>query len=104
MRSRPAWTTCSNVGDAWFAQIPREGNLFVRSGNLHDTATRCTACHASSFPTEAALVGQANGYPIRSKASMQYLMDRLANSPTPLYGEDGLNLAAVHRHPAPVSG
>ena len=79
-----------NAGDAWFAQIPREGNLFVRSGNLHDTATRCTACHASSFPTEAALVGQANGYPIRSKAGMQYLMDRLENSPTPLYGDDGL--------------
>src|SRR5262249_1429504 len=32
-----------NVGDAWFAQIPREGNIFVRSANLHDTATRCTA-------------------------------------------------------------
>ena len=28
------------VGDAWFAQVPREGNIFVRSGNLHDTATR----------------------------------------------------------------
>ena len=79
------------AGDAWFAQVPREGNIFVRSGNLHDTATRCTACHASSFPTEAALVGQANGYPIRAKASMRYLVDRLGNSPTPLYGEDGLN-------------
>ena len=79
-----------NAGDAWFAQVPREGNLFVRSGNLHDTATRCTACHASSFPTEAALVGHANGYPIRSKSSMQSLMDRLENSPTPLYGDDGL--------------
>ena len=78
------------AGDAWFAQIPREGNLFVRSGNLHDTATRCTACHASSFPTEASLIGLANGYPIRAKASMQYLMDRIANSPTPLYGPDGL--------------
>ncbi len=79
------------AGDAWFAQVPREGNIFVRSGNLHDTATRCTACHASSFPTEAALVGQANGYPIRAKSSMRYLLDRLGNSPTPLYGEDGLN-------------
>ncbi len=79
------------VGDAWFAQVPREGNAFVRSTNLHDTATRCTACHASSFPTEAALVGQANGYPIRAKSSMRYLMDRLANAPTPLYGPDGLN-------------
>ncbi len=79
------------VGDAWFAQVPREGNIFVRSNNLHDTATRCTACHASSFPPEAALVAHANGYPIRAKSSMQYLMDRLVNSPTPLYGGDGLN-------------
>ncbi len=79
-----------NAGDAWFAQIPREGNRFVRSKNLHETATRCTACHASSFSTEANLVAHKNGYPIRSKAAMQYLMDRLANSPTPLYGETGL--------------
>ena len=78
------------IGDAWFAQIPREGNITSRSKNLHDTATRCTACHASSFPTEASLVGLANGYPIRAKSSMLTLMDRLANSPTPLYGEDGL--------------
>ena len=78
------------VGDAWFAQIPREGNIYARSGNLHDTATRCTACHASSFPTEAGLVALGNGYPIRAKPSMLYLMDRLVNSPTPLYGEDGL--------------
>ena len=78
------------AGDAWFAQVPREGNAFVRSTNLHDTATRCTACHASSFPTEASLVGLANGYPIRAKASMAYLMDRMANSPTPLYGDEGL--------------
>jgi cellulose synthase operon protein C len=78
------------IGDAWFAQIPREGNIFTRANNLHDTATRCTACHASSFPTEASLIAHAAGYPIRAKSSMLYLMDRLANSPTPLYGNDGL--------------
>ena len=79
-----------NVGDAWFAQIPREGNIFVRSNNLHDTATRCTACHPSSFSTEANLVAHRNGYPIRSKSNFQYVIDRLYNSPTPLYGDDGL--------------
>jgi HEAT repeat protein len=78
------------AGDAWFAQIPREGHIYQRSGNLHDTATRCTACHVSSFPVEAALVGQANGYPIRARSSLLYLTDRLANSPTPLYGDAGL--------------
>jgi hypothetical protein len=79
-----------NVGDAWFAQIPREGNIYVRADNLHDTATRCTACHPSSFSTEANLVAHRNGYPIRSKANFQYVIDRLYNSITPLYGDQGL--------------
>ena len=79
-----------NVGDAWFAQVPREGNIFVRADNIHDTATRCTACHPSSFSTEANLVAHRAGYPIRSKSNMQYVMDRIANSVTPLYGDDGL--------------
>jgi cellulose synthase operon protein C len=79
-----------NAGDAWFAQIPREGNIYVRADNLHDTATRCTACHASSFTTEANLVAHRNGYPIRSKANFQYLIDRLYNSITPLYGDEEL--------------
>jgi HEAT repeat protein len=79
-----------NVGDAWFAQIPREGNVFVRSDNLHDTATRCTACHPSSFSTEANLAAQWNGYPIRSKSSFQYVIDRIYNSMAPLYGNGGM--------------
>ena len=78
------------AGDAWFAQIPRAGNRFRRSENLHDTATRCTACHASTFPVEAALVGQGAGYPIQAKQSVLDLTDRLANSPTSLYGGEGL--------------
>jgi HEAT repeat protein len=79
-----------NVGDAWFAQIPREGNIYVRADNMHDTATRCTACHPSSFSTESNLVAHRNGYPIRSKSNFQYVIDRIANSVTPLYGADGL--------------
>jgi hypothetical protein len=79
-----------NVGDAWFAQIPREGHTFVRSRNVHETATRCTACHASTFSTEAVLAAQRSGYPIRSKSNLQYVMDRIASSMTPLYGQDGL--------------
>ena len=79
-----------NVGDAWFAQVPREGNIYVRSANMHDTATRCTACHPSSFSTEANLTAHRNGYEIRSKSNFQYVIDRLYNSNTPLYGDDGL--------------
>src|SRR4029078_4444230 len=79
-----------NVGDAWFAQIPREGNIYVRANNLHDTAPRCTACHPSSFSTEANLVAHRNGYPIRSKENYQYVITRLYNSIAPLYGGEGL--------------
>ena len=67
-----------------------QGNIYVRSGNMHDTATRCTACHPSSFSTEANLTAHRNGYEIRSKSNFQYVIDRLYNSNTPLYGGDGL--------------
>jgi HEAT repeat protein len=79
-----------NVGDAWFAQVPREGNIYVRANNIHDTGTRCTACHPSSFSTESNLVAHHNGYAIRSKSNFQYVIDRIYNSITPLYGDDGL--------------
>lgn len=76
-----------NVGDAWFAQIPRGGNRYVRSDTLHETATRCTACHASVFPLEAALTANESGYAIPAPAAFQYLIERLYNSATPLYGD-----------------
>ncbi len=79
-----------DVGDAWFAQIPRGCSTPTRAGMLHDTAQRCTACHAASFTTEAALAAQANGYPIEPRANYQYLIERLYNSVTPLYGDQGL--------------
>ena len=79
-----------NAGDAWLAQIPRAGNIYRRSQTLHDTAERCTACHVTVYPVEAALAGHRAGYPIRQKEQFRYLTDRLANSATPLYGSDGL--------------
>jgi HEAT repeat protein len=77
-------------GDAWFNQIPREGNIYARTASLHDTATRCTACHPAAFPTEATLAAHSAGYPIRAKSSYQYVIDRIYNSPAPLYGDQGL--------------
>ena len=79
-----------DAGDAWLAQIPRAGNIYRRSSTLHDTAERCTACHVTVYPTEAALAAHRAGYPIREKVQFQYLIDRLANAATPLYGTDGL--------------
>ncbi|QEH37458.1 HEAT repeat protein [Aquisphaera giovannonii] len=78
------------AGDAWFAQVPRAGNIYARADNIHDTGTRCTGCHASSFPLEAGLAAHRSGYAIRDRDAFQYLADRLASSVTPLYGDDGL--------------
>ncbi|NUM53564.1 MAG: discoidin domain-containing protein [Candidatus Hydrogenedentes bacterium] len=79
-----------DVGDAWFAQIPREGNIYKRVQNMHETAMRCTACHPSVFSTEPQFVAHQNGYPIQSKSNFRYVVERIYNSITPFYGEDGL--------------
>lgn len=79
-----------DVGDAWFAQIPREGHIYRRVQNMHETATRCTACHPSVFSTEPNLVAHRNGYPIAGKSNFRYVVERLYNSITPQYGPDRL--------------
>lgn len=79
-----------DVGDAWFAQIPREGNIYRRVQNMHETAMRCTACHPSVFSTEPQFVAHQSGYPIQSKSNFRYVVERIYNSITPFYGEDGL--------------
>jgi hypothetical protein len=75
-----------NVGDAWVAQVPREGNIYRRVENLHDSTLRCTACHPSIFSTEAVLTSVKAGYPIEAKSQFRYVVDRIYNGPTPLYG------------------
>jgi HEAT repeat protein len=79
------------IGDAWFAQVPRLGSRYRRSVMLHDEAQRCTACHPTVFPLESNLTGFQQGYPIRAKSQFQYLIDRVYNAPTPLYGNPGVN-------------
>jgi len=81
----------ANIGDAWFAQIPRLGARYRRSIMMHDEAQRCTACHPTVFPLESNLVAFQQGYPIRAKSQFQYLMNRVYNAPTPLYGNPGVN-------------
>lgn len=80
-----------NAGDAWLGQVPREGNRFVRSANLHETSLRCTGCHATSFPAEAALAAHRAGYAIGAKDALANMIDRIADGPAPLYGDAGLN-------------
>lgn len=80
-----------NVGDAWVAQVPREGNIYRRVQNMHDSTTRCTACHPSIFSTEAVLTAKQAGYAIESKSNFRYVVDRIYNGPTPLYGPFNVN-------------
>jgi HEAT repeat protein len=75
-----------NVGDAWVAQVPREGNIYRRIQNMHDSTTKCTACHPSIFSTEAVLTAKKNGYPIEAKSNFRYVVDRIYNGPVKLYG------------------
>ena len=79
------------IGDAWFAQVPRLGSRYRRSVMIHDEAARCTACHPTVFPLESNLTAFQQGYPIRAKSQFQYLIDRVYNAPTPLYGNPGVN-------------
>ena len=89
-RSRRASITCSKPATPGSRKSLARGTF--SSGRATSTTPPRAARPAMrrAIPTEAALVGLANGYPIRAKSSMLYLMDRLANSPTPLYGDDGL--------------
>lgn len=80
-----------NVGDAWVAQVPREGNIYRRIENQHDSTLRCTACHPSIFSTEAVLTAQIAGYPVEAKSHFRYVVDRIYNGPTPLYGPFNVN-------------
>lgn len=80
-----------NVGDAWVAQVPREGNIYRRVQNMHDTSLRCTACHPSIFSTEAVLTAKKAGYAIEAKSNLRYVVDRIYNGPTPMYGPFNVN-------------
>jgi hypothetical protein len=77
-----------DAGDAWHAQLPRNGDLDSRRLVQHDTAVRCASCHAAVFPISAMLKAKRNGYPILPKVQYEHLVDRLRNGPTPLYGSE----------------
>ncbi len=78
------------AGDAWLGQVPRLGNRFVRSANLHETSLRCASCHATSFPAEAALAARRAGYDVEARAALFNMIDRIADTPAPMYGDAGL--------------
>ena len=73
-------------GDSWYANTPRSGAVDYRLRNLHPETAQCSACHAAHFTTRGQLLGAANGYPVRQRAVLEFLSERLYSSPRPLYG------------------
>ena len=93
-----------NVGDAWFAQVPREGNIFVRADNMHDTGH---ALHRLP-PVELLDRGQPGRPPQRLSDPLQVELP-VRDRPDRQLDHAALRrrrplLAAVHRDPAPGPG
>jgi hypothetical protein len=73
-------------GDSWHANTPRRGHVVLRTSNPLQETSLCIACHPTHFTTRGELVAVENGYPVRERASLQFLTERLYNNPRPLYG------------------
>ncbi|MFO1502154.1 MAG: hypothetical protein U1G07_27905, partial [Verrucomicrobiota bacterium] len=73
-------------GDSWHANTPRRGSVVLRTSNRMGETAQCVACHPTHFTTRAELIGVENGWPIRERAGLQFLTERLYNNPRPLYG------------------
>ena len=73
-------------GDSWHANTPRVGSVDDRILNVHAETAQCLACHPTHFSTRGGLVAAGNGYPIRQRASLRFLTERLYSNPRPFYG------------------
>lgn len=73
-------------GDSWHANTPRVGGVADRRHNLHSETAQCIACHPTQFTLRAHMIAVANGYPVRRREQVEFLTERLYNSPRPFYG------------------
>ncbi len=73
-------------GDSWHANTPRVGGVDDRILNVHAETAQCLACHPTHFSTRSGLLAAGNGYPVRQRASLRFLTERLYSNPRPLYG------------------
>jgi len=83
------------LGDAWHANTPRRGAIALRNSMAHGETQACIACHPTQFTVRGYLTAVSNGYPVHRQAALQFLTERLANNPRPLYGHDGTDWARV---------
>lgn len=73
-------------GDSWHANTPRAGAVDDRARSVHAETAQCIACHPTHFTTRGALIAAENGHPIRQRAPLLFLTERLYNNPRPFYG------------------
>ena len=89
-------------GDSWHANVPRNGYVALRTTNPVQETRLCIACHPTHFSTRAEMVAFENGYPVRARSSLQFLIERLSNNPRPLYGKTGASWARMIHAPGNV--
>ena len=89
-------------GDSWHANVPRNGYVALRTTNPVQETRLCIACHPTHFSTRAEMIAFENGYPVRARTSLQFLIERLANNPRPLYGKTDASWARMIHAPGNV--
>ncbi|MBL8291826.1 MAG: HEAT repeat domain-containing protein, partial [Bryobacterales bacterium] len=89
-------------GDAWHANVPRKGAVALRNSNPLQETRLCIACHPTHFSTRGELFAMRAGYPVRARSSLQFLTERLANNPRPLYGKPDASWARMIHAPGNV--
>jgi HEAT repeat protein len=89
-------------GDSWHANVPRKGAVALRTSNPLQETRLCIACHPTHFSTRSELIAADNGYPVRARASLQFLIERLYNNPRPVYGKTDASWARMIHAPGNV--
>ena len=89
-------------GDSWHANVPRRGVVALRTSNPVQETRLCIACHPTHFSTRAEMIAVENGYPVRARPSLQFLIERLSNNPRPLYGDSDASWARMIHAPGNV--
>ncbi len=89
-------------GDSWHANVPRKGAVALRTSNPLQETRLCIGCHPTHFSTRGELLAMENGYPVRARQSLQFLTERLANNPRPIYGKTDASWARMIHAPGNV--
>jgi hypothetical protein len=77
------------AGDSWHANTPRMGSVQNRLMGGHAETAQCVACHPTQFSLRGHHLAVENGYPVRQRPAVQFLIDRIHNNPRPFYGAEG---------------